>query len=65
MLGQDCLNTGIIQAVIDRQDMGAGHAEDVLDPQSFHVSNDEFADLYFHNITTLLLFRIGIIVGPV
>ena len=40
MLDQYALDVRVVQAVIDRQDMGARHAEDNFDPQALQIPYD-------------------------
>jgi len=57
MLGKYGFNTGMIEAVVHRQDMGTGHTEDILDTELLHVFNDQFADWDLHAFTTLQIWR--------
>ena len=38
-----------LQFVVDRQDVGAGHAEDNFDVEAFHVFYDQFAELNIYD----------------
>ncbi len=48
MLGEHCLDAGVVEAVVDRQDMGAGNTKDMIDTQSFHIPDDQLTHFHFH-----------------
>ena len=57
MPGEYAFYTGLIEAVIYRQDMSAGQTKDKLDTVLLHVFNDQLADRDFHVFTALLISR--------
>ncbi len=46
--GQHGLDRGIVEGVVDRQDVGSRDAEDAPHAQAFQETHDEFADRYVH-----------------
>ena len=48
MFGKNALDARIVQAVIYRQDVGAGHTEDGIYTQAFHIFDDQLTNLDFH-----------------